>query len=231
MSSGRVFLVDDDVSILRALSRLLKEADFDVQAFQSPEDFLIHHDMKTPGCAVFDVGLGSYNGLELLRALARTGQMRPTIFITGRGDIETSVRAMKSGAVDFLTKPIHEDELIEAVRRGIERDRRDREQGAKLAAIAKRLSSLTPKESEVLTRVVAGRLNKQIAGDLGISEKTVKVHRGRVMAKMGVRTVADLVRTVEPTLIHLLSGGPMPESNGRLVAQQEDLPPRNNRFA
>src|SRR5215471_7259112 len=225
MSHGRVFLVDDDTSILKALTRLLKEADFDVLAYQSPEDFLIHHDMKLPGCAVFDIGLGDYNGLDLLRALARRGQMRPTIFITGKGDIETSVRAMKSGAIDFLTKPIHEDELIEAVRRGIERDRRDREQGAKLAAIAKRLSSLTPKESEVLTRVIAGRLNKQIAGDLGISEKTVKVHRGRVMAKMGVRTVADLVRTVEPTLIHLLSGGPMPESNGRTAVQQEPQPP------
>ena len=217
MSNGRVFLVDDDASILRALTRVLKEADFEVQAFQSPEDFLIHHDMKVPGCAVFDVGLGSYNGLDLLRALARSGQMRPTIFITGRGDIATSVKAMKSGAIDFLTKPIQETELIEAVRTGIERDRSDREQGAKLAAIAKRLSSLTPKESEVLTRVIAGRLNKQIAGDLGITEKTVKVHRGRVMAKMGVRTVADLVRTVEPALVHLLSGAPGPEDDQRFV--------------
>jgi FixJ family two-component response regulator len=224
-------LVDDDASILRALTRLLREADFDVQAFQSPEDFLIHHDMKTPGCAVFDVGLGAYNGLDLLRALARSGQMRPTIFITGRGDIAMSVRAMKSGAIDFLTKPIQETDLIDAVRKGIERDRRDREEGAKLAAIARRLSTLTPKESEVLTRVVAGRLNKQIAGDLGISEKTVKVHRGRVMAKMGVRTVADLVRTVEPALIHLLSGGPMPEPNGRTDAQQTSLPPGTTRLS
>src|SRR5215470_3769731 len=138
-NSSRVFLVDDDASILRALTRVLREADFEVQAFQSPEDFLIHHDMKVPGCAVFDVGLGSYNGLDLLRALARSGQMRPTIFITGRGDIATSVKAMKSGAIDFLTKPIQEADLIDAVRRGIERDRHDREQGAKLAAIAKSL--------------------------------------------------------------------------------------------
>ena len=180
--------------------------------------------MKLPGCAVFDVCLGPHNGLDLLRALARSGQMRPTIFITGRGDIPTSVRAMKSGAIDFLTKPIQEADLIDAVRRGIERDRHDREQGAKLAAIAKRLSSLTPKESEVLTRVIAGRLNKQIAGELGISEKTVKVHRGRVMTKMGVRTVADLVRTVEPTLIHLLSGGAVDTMNGGPLSQQGTLP-------
>lgn len=219
MSSGRVFLVDDDPSVLRALTRLLKESDFEVQAFQSPEDFLVQHDMKAPGCAVFDVALGNYNGLELLRTLARTGQMRPTVFITGRGDVATGVRAMKSGAIDFLTKPIQEGELLDAVKKGIERDRADREQGVKLAAIAKRLSSLTPKESEVLTRVIAGRLNKQIAGELGISEKTVKVHRGRVMAKMGVRTVADLVRIVEPALIHLLSGE-LASKNGEADAQQ-----------
>jgi FixJ family two-component response regulator len=221
MSNGRVFLVDDDANIVRALKLLLKEADFDVEAFQSVEAFLIQHDMKMPGCAVFDVGLGEWNGVDLLRALARRGQMRPTIFITGRDDIATSVRAMKSGAVDFLTKPVRTADLFEAVRNGVERDRRDREQGTKIAPIAKRLSSLSPRESEVLKRVIAGLLNKQIAGELGIAEKTVKVHRGRVMAKMGVRSVADLVRTVEPVLIHLLSGGrPLadPEKRGALRA-------------
>ncbi len=229
MSNGRVFLVDDDASVLRALTRLLREANFEVSDFQSPEDFLLHHDMKTPGCAVFDVGLGDYNGVDLLRALARSGQMRPTIFITGRGDIATSVRAMKSGAVDFLTKPVQEADLIEAVQKGIERDRSDREEGAKLAIIGKRLSSLTPKESEVLTRVVAGRLNKQIAAELGISEKTVKVHRGRVMTKMCVRTVADLVRTVEPALIHLLSGGSIPhDPNGQPKTEPQDSSPLGN---
>ena len=215
MSNGRVFLVDDDTSILKALQRLLKIADFDVEAFQSAEDFLVHHDTKTPGCAVLDVGLGAWNGLDLLRALARSGQMRPTIFITGTDDIATSVRAMKAGAIDFLTKPVQATDLIEAVRNGVERDRSDRAQGVKLASIAKRLSSLTPKESEVLTRVIAGRLNKQIADELGISVKTVKVHRGRVMAKMGIRTVADLVRTVEPVLIHLLGGGLLADPDER----------------
>jgi len=167
--------------------------------------------ITTPKHPVFDVGLGTYSGLDLLRVLARKGQMRPVIFLSGRPDVATSVRAMKSGALDFLVKPVQEAQLIEAIQKGLERDRTDREQGAKLAAIAKCLSSLTPKESEVLTRVVAGRLNRQIAGELEISEKTVKVHRSRAMAKMGLHTVADLVRTVEPVLIHLLSGGLLPD--------------------
>jgi FixJ family two-component response regulator len=188
-------LVDDDANILWALARLLKEADFDVQTFQSADDYLRHQDMKTPGCAVFDVCLGEESGLDLLCALARSGLMRPTIFITGKGDIATSVRAMKSGAIDFLTKPVQSTDLLEAVRRGVERDRSDREEGAKVASIDKRLSSLTPREHEVLKCVVAGRLNKQIADHLRIAEKTVKVHRSRVMAKMGVRTVPDLVRS------------------------------------
>jgi FixJ family two-component response regulator len=134
VGSGTVFLVEDDAGVLRALSRLLGEADFNVQSFQSAEDFLIHHDTKTLGCAVFDIGLGAYSGLDLLHVLARKGQMRPIVFISGRGDIATSVRAMKSGAIDFLTKPVQETDLIQAVRIGIERDRNDRERGAKLAA-------------------------------------------------------------------------------------------------
>jgi FixJ family two-component response regulator len=187
-------LVDDDANLLRALVRLLEEADFDVQAFQSAESYLSHQDMKTPGCAIFDLCLGEESGLDLLCALARRGLMRPTIFITGRGDIATSVRAMKSGAIDFLTKPVQSTDLLEAVRRGVARDRSDREEHATLVPIATRLSNLTRREHEVLKCVVAGRLNKQIADHLGIAEKTVKVHRSRVMAKMGVRTVPDLVR-------------------------------------
>lgn len=206
MSSGKVFLVDDDASLLRALTRLLKEADFEVKGFQSAEDFIIHHDKTTPGCAVIDVGLGAHNGIDVLRALARTGSLRPTIFITGQDDVAMGVRAMKSGAIDFLTKPIHDKALIAAVRSGMERDRSDREQGAKLSEVAKRLSSLTSKETEVLTRVIGGRRNKEIAVDLGIAEKTVKLHRRQAMEKMAVRTVADLVRTVDPVLMRLLSG-------------------------
>jgi len=198
MNSGRVFLVDDDASVLKALTRLLRETGFEVSAFQSSKDFLLHHDMRMPGCAVLDVGLGDCNGLDLHRTLASNGYMRPTVFITGRGDIPTGVQAMKSGAIDFLTKPVQETDLIEAIRKAIEYDLRDREESAKVAATNKQLASLTPREREVLARVVAGRLNKQIAAELGISEKTIKVHRGRVMAKMSVRSVADLVRIMEP---------------------------------
>jgi len=201
VSNGRVFLVDDDDSVLRALERLLREANFDVSAFKSPEAFLLQHDIKTPGCAVLDVMLGEHNGLDLLRALAGTGQMRPTIFITGKGNIRMSVQAMKSGAIDFLTKPVQATDLIEAVQRAINRDHQDREENAKLTQIGTRLSSLTPKEGEVLGHVVSGRLNKQIAADLGISEKTVKVHRGRIMSKMCVRNIADLVRIVNPSFL------------------------------
>lgn len=200
MNSGKVFLVDDDAAVLNALSRLLREAGFDVEAFQSPSEFLLHDDVQTPGCAVLDVALGDWNGLEVQSVLASKGDVRPIVFITGRGDVATGVRAMKAGAVDFLIKPVREDDLIAAVLRALEKDRLAREEDAKLASVGERLASLTPREHEVLTSVVAGRLNKQIAADLGIAEKTVKVHRGRVMAKMAVRSVADLVRIVQRTL-------------------------------
>jgi FixJ family two-component response regulator len=195
-----VFLIDDDASVLTALSRLLREAGFDVEAFQSPSEFLLHDDTSTPGCAVLDVALGEWNGLEVQTALANKGDARPIIFITGQGDIATSVQAMKAGAVDFLTKPVRDEDLIEAVRRALERDRATREEEARLASVGERLASLTPREQEVLSSVVAGRLNKQIAAELGIAEKTVKVHRARVMAKMAVRSVAELVRIVQRTL-------------------------------
>ena len=200
MNGGRVFLIDDDAGVLTALTRLLREAGFDVEAFQSPSEFLLHDDASTPGCAVLDVALGDWNGLEVQTALANKGDARPIIFITGQGDIATSVQAMKAGAVDFLTKPVRDEDLIEAVRRALERDRATREEEARLASVGERLASLTPREQEVLSSVVAGRLNKQIAAELGIAEKTVKVHRARVMAKMAVRSVAELVRLVQRTL-------------------------------
>ena len=200
MNGGRVFLIDDDAAVLTALSRLLREAGFDVEAYQSPSEFLLHDDVATPGCAVLDVALGDWNGLDVQTALAGKGDSRPIIFITGQGDIATSVQAMKAGAVDFLTKPVRDDELIAAVQRALERDRATREEEARLASVGERLASLTPREQEVLSSVVAGRLNKQIAAELGIAEKTVKVHRARVMAKMAVRSVAELVRIVQRTL-------------------------------
>ena len=198
MIGGRVFLVDDDASVLNALSRLLREAGFEVAPFQSPSDFLFHSDTETPGCVVLDLALGDASGLDVQSTLASKGDLRPIIFLTGKGDIAMSVQAMKEGAFDFLTKPVREDELITAVRLALEHDQLIREEQARLASIGDRLSRLTPREHEVLASVVAGRLNKQIAAELGIAEKTVKVHRARVMAKMGVRSVAELVRIVQP---------------------------------
>jgi FixJ family two-component response regulator len=197
MNKGRVFLVDDDPSTLKAMTRLLREEGFETASFQSAADFLEHHDIQTPGCAVVDIALGDCNGLDLYRALASKGRMRPTIFITGRGDIAMSVQAMKAGAIDFLTKPVQQANLIEAIRNAIAADLLDREERNKISAVTKRISTLTPREREVLVHVIAGRLNKEIAVDMGISEKTVKIHRGHVMGKMGVRSVAALVRIVD----------------------------------
>ena len=193
-SEATVFLVDDDPSVLKGLERLLRAAGFAVRGFTSPEAFLEQHDSAVPGCAVLDLAMNGLSGLELQRGLAARGGDRPVIFLTGRGDIAASVRAMKAGATDFLTKPVATEDLVAAVRLGIEKDRQARAARAGLEAIERRLATLTPREHEVLRLVVAGRLNKQIAADLGTAEKTVKVHRGRMMAKMGIRSVAELVR-------------------------------------
>jgi FixJ family two-component response regulator len=190
-------LVDDDPSVLRALTRLFAAAGLEPRAFPSPAAFLAAHDPTTPGCLVLDIALPGLDGLELQQALAASDCARPIVFITGRGDIPMSVRAMRSGAVDFLTKPVKDTELLAAVRRAIEMDRRARAARLELDALRRRLASLTPREREVLAQVVAGRLNKQIAADLGIVEKTIKVHRARIMEKMAVRSLADLVRIAE----------------------------------
>jgi FixJ family two-component response regulator len=189
-----VFIVDDDPGVLKALTRLVRSAGCEVQAFASPAEFLAHHDPTKPGCAVFDVALPGLDGLQLQEAITADGCHRPVIFITGRGDIPTTVRAMKAGAVDFLTKPVSDDELMAAIARARKRDAKEREAYQEVAAIRLRLATLTPREREVLTHVIAGQLNKQIADELGTVEKTIKVHRGRMMAKMGARTVAHLVR-------------------------------------
>jgi FixJ family two-component response regulator len=195
MNGARIFLVDDDSSVLYALSRLLREAGFDVEAYQSSYDFLHHYNVDVPGCAILDVALGDSSGLDVQRALASRGDNRPIIFITGQGDVTTGIQAMKAGALDFLTKPVLEDNLLAVVRRALERV--TREESARIAVVGERLASLTPREHEVLASVIAGRLNKQIAAELTIAEKTVKVHRARVMSKMAVRSVAELVRIVQ----------------------------------
>ena len=193
-SAAVVFLVDDDPGVLKALTRLLRAAGHEVRAFTSPQEFLARHDPSVPGCAVLDVAMPGLDGLELQAALSTGGTDRPVIFITGRGDIPTTVRAMKAGAIDFLAKPVDDHQLLTAVAQAVETDAAARRSHAQLAAIQQRLATLTPREREVLTHVVAGRLNKQIAHDLGTGEKTIKVHRSRMMIKLGVRTVADLVR-------------------------------------
>lgn len=200
-----VFIVDDDAGVVKGLARLLRANGYDVQTFTSPAEFLSRHDATLPGCALLDVSMPGIDGLELQRALsAGAGSHRPIVFLTGKGDVPTSVQAMKAGAVDFLTKPADDKAILAAIARAENEDGKARRDFAERAAIGRKVAALTPREREVLGHVVIGRLNKQIAGDLGTVEKTIKVHRSRMMAKMGVRTVADLVRLAERVGI----GGP-----------------------
>jgi len=193
--SYTVFIVDDDPGVLRALSRLLRTAAYETRTFASPRDFLAKHDPSVPGCAVLDVAMPGLDGLQLQHALG--GADRPIIFITGKADVPTSVQAMKAGAIDFLTKPVSGDDLLAAIARARQAEALARRVRSERAEIEAGLAKLTPRERQVLTRVVAGRLNKQIAGELGTVEKTIKVHRARMMSKLGVRTVQDLVRLAE----------------------------------
>jgi FixJ family two-component response regulator len=188
-----VFLVDDDASVLKAVSRLLRGSGFDVITYDSSRKFLAHCNPAMHGCVVLDVAMPDLDGLELQEALAARGASLPIIFLTGRGDIPMSVRAMKRGAVDFLTKPVQHRELEAAVRAAIARDREQWRARTELSEIHRRLGTLTPREYEVLEHVVSGQLNKQAGAALGIAEKTVKVHRARVMEKMEVQSVAELV--------------------------------------
>jgi FixJ family two-component response regulator len=197
MDNYTVYLVDDDAGVLKALSRLLRAKGYEVKSYVSPQEFLEQHDPAVSGCAVLDVSMPGLDGLELQQALTAGGSHRPIVFITGKGDVPTSVRAMKAGAIDFLTKPTKDTDLLEAVRRAEERDAEARRRLSELELVQAKLKTLTPREREVLTHVVAGRLNKQIAADLGTVEKTIKVHRSRMMGKLGLRTVADLVRMAE----------------------------------
>jgi len=196
-----VYLVDDDAGVRKGLSRLLRVNGYGVQAYASPQEFLEQHNPAAPGCAVLDVALPGLNGLGLQQALTDRGSHRPVIFITGKGDVPTSVRAMKAGALDFLTKPVKETDLLEAVQRARIQDAEHRLADSELDSIQAKISTLTPREREVLVHVVAGRLNKPIAGDLGTVEKTIKVHRSRMMEKLGVRGIADLVRLAEKARI------------------------------
>ena len=192
-----VFLVDDEPAVLKGLSRLLRSAGLAVETFSSSQDFLNHYLPHTPGCLVLDVAMPGLNGLELQKALTAKGSALPIIFLTGHGDIPMSVQAMKRGAADFLTKPVNDDELLKAIRAALEKDRVARHARAEVAEIRQRLTTLTPREREVLEHVISGQLNKQTAADLGIGEKTIKVHRARVMEKMKAQSLVDLVRLAE----------------------------------
>ena len=192
-----VFIVDDDPAVLKSLSRLLRANHVNVVTFGSPQDFLQRYDPHTPGCLVLDVAMPGLNGLELQEALRIKGSAIPIIFLTGHGDIPMSVQAIKGGALDFMTKPVHDKDLLKAVEAALEKDRIERQSRAELDDIHERLATLTPREREVLIHVVSGQLNKQIAYDLGTVEKTIKVHRARVMEKMKVGSVAELVRLTE----------------------------------
>ena len=196
-SSPTVFVVDDDAAIRKAVSRLLRSAGIAVAVFESPTEFLAQYDPDTPGCLVLDIAMPGFNGLQLQTALGEKGSVLPIIFLTGHGDVSKSVQAMKHGAFDFLTKPVKDKDLLTAVRAAIETDAFVRREKAKMSEILARLDKLTPRERELLEHVVAGKLNKQIACDLSITEATVKMHRARVMAKMKVQSVAELARLTE----------------------------------
>jgi FixJ family two-component response regulator len=197
-SPSIVFLVDDDPSVRRALARLIKSAGYQVQTFVSAREFLDRMpDAARPACLVLDVRMPGLSGIDLQRELRLTNPILPIIFITGHGDIPMTVKAMKAGAVDFLPKPVRDTDLLRAIEQALARAVHDRAKLDETEDIQSRLEKLTPREREVMNLVVKGRLNKQIAFALGIVEKTIKVHRARVMDKMQVDSVAELVRIVE----------------------------------
>lgn len=192
-----VFVVDDDPSMCRSLDALLRSVNLDVQLFSSAQEFMSAKRPDVPGCLVLDVRLPGMSGLTFQEELAKIGVMLPVIFVTGHGDVPMTVRAMKAGAVEFLSKPFDDQVLLDAVHAAIERDRARRQQAAGLTALKARYDELTAREREVMKLVVAGRVNKQIADALGLSVVTVKVHRGQVMRKMLAKSVADLVRMAD----------------------------------
>jgi len=192
-----IFVIDDDVSIRQALESLIKSVGWNVRTFKNAQDFLQNGEIDAPGCLILDVRLPGLSGLDLQRSLAERKSHLPIIFLTGHGDIPMSVRAMKAGAVEFLTKPFREQDLLDAIRLAIDRDHTVQQQQSELAELSERYDTLTPREREVMGLVVSGLLNKQAAASLGVSEVTIKVHRGQIMQKMHAQSLADLVKMAD----------------------------------
>ncbi len=197
MNDVIVYVVDDDESVRRSLALLLRSVGLSAETFPSAKAFLDHPASDRPACLILDLRLPGPSGLDLQEALSQAGRELPIVFVTGHGDVPTSVRAMRRGAVDFLEKPFNDQELLDCVQRALALSCERQAERAERKELQGRLETLTPREREVLMQVVTGKLNKQIAGDLGIAEKTIKIHRGRVMQKMRANSVADLVRMVE----------------------------------
>lgn len=199
-SNAIIFVVDDDTSLRNAVKRLIRSLGFTVETFDSAQAFLTHEPHDGPACLVLDIRMPGTSGIQLQERLAKAGVQMPIIFITGHGNIPMSVKAMKAGAVDFIEKPFEDQQLIDAIHVAIARSNQLRKQHAELNKLQQRVDSLTPREHEVFRLVASGMLNKQIAFDLGLSEKTVKIHRSRVMQKMKAASLADLVRMAEKTI-------------------------------
>jgi FixJ family two-component response regulator len=196
-SDALIAIVDDDPSARQGLQRLVRSVGWKAETFASAQEFLAHARIEPPSCVVLDLQLPGLSGLDLQKRMAEAGLETPIVFLTGHGDIPASVQAMKAGAIEFLTKPVDEQNLLKAIQEAIERDRRTRQQQAEMHDLRGRYESLTAREQEVMQRVISGVLNKQIAGELSITEDTVKFHRGHVMRKMCADSLADLVRMAE----------------------------------
>jgi FixJ family two-component response regulator len=195
--AASVFVVDDDPSVRKSLTRVIESAGYTVEAFASARDFLKAEPAPGPCCLVLDIRMPGITGLDLQRTLARAVHRIPIVFITGHGDVPMSVKAMKAGAIDFLTKPFAAKDLLDAIRRAVDKDTRALGEEARARSIDARVKTLSPRERQVFALVVTGMLNKQIAAQLGVVEKTVKVHRARVMHKMGAGSLAELVRLAD----------------------------------